>query len=103
MATASDMAEGDMRTGGDMGFQWLVDISGSVKGCGDRLGVRLIEWVPSGLPEREVPAGGIEERDTRLPREELLEMAEAGVMVRGIEVLTYCLGLNLANALACEV
>ena len=56
----------------------------------------------SGLPDREAFAGGMEETDTRLPREELLEMAEAeaGVIVSGTAVLTYWLSRNLAKAFA---
>jgi hypothetical protein len=70
---------------------------------GERPGVRLMGWISSGLPEREPVAGGIEDTEMRLPREELLEAAEAGVIVRGTEVLTYCLIRSLANALVWEV
>jgi hypothetical protein len=51
---------------------------------------------PPGLVEREVFIG-MEEMDTRLPRDELFDKAEAGVLDIGSEVRTCCLGLDLTN------
>jgi hypothetical protein len=59
-------------------------------------------WVedctPSGLLDGEVFVGGAEVIDTRLPLEELLEMAEEKVVVMGSEVTRLCLGLILENS-----
>ena len=51
---------------------------------------------PSGLVEREVFIG-IEDTDIRLPRDELFDRADPGVLDIGNEVRTCCLCLSLAN------
>ena len=57
--------------------------------------------IASGLAEREVLVGCIEVTDTKLPRLELLDMAEGKLLVveglYGSEVTTLCLGLILAK------
>jgi hypothetical protein len=51
---------------------------------------------PSGLVDKDVFIG-IEDIDTRLPRDELFDKMEAGVLDIGNEVRTCCLCLGLTN------
>ena len=87
---ASDIAE--TSTGGEVGLAKLMVESKNVvtvkenppEGC-----------IPSGLVDCDVFVGGMEEMDTKLPREELLEIAEGIVVLRGRDVTTLCFGLIL--------
>jgi hypothetical protein len=58
-------------------------MSGRVRGVGRNEGLVLWASMASGLADMDVFVGGMEVTDTRLPREELLEMAD-GVPERGV-------------------
>jgi hypothetical protein len=51
----------------------------------------------SGLADIEVFVGGIEVTDTRLPREELLDMADDGALVTGREAMPWCFGSSFTS------
>jgi hypothetical protein len=51
----------------------------------------------SGLVDTEVFVGGMEVVDIRLPLEELLDMADARLLVIGKLVITCCFTLALVN------
>lgn len=103
MAMASAMADGELTAVGEKECELPSIESGRDMGKGDKEGVWFMGCIASGLAEREVLVGGMDETEMRLPREELFETAEAGVIVSGMEVMTCCFGRSLANALVWDI
>jgi hypothetical protein len=89
---ASAMAVGEVN-GGDMGVHgWGNDGSGSVMALGREDESCDMPWRASGVVWIDAFVCGCDEFDTRLISEDLLLMADGGVMVSGTEVTTFCCG-----------
>jgi hypothetical protein len=80
-----------------VGFGDKMAESGRVMATDEKEVIALYGMIASGLVDMEGLVGCMEDVDTKLPRDELFEMAEASVLVIGTLVATYCLGLGLAN------
>jgi hypothetical protein len=91
---ASDMAE--WMEGEETAKVGLM-ISGRVMGAGSSEGVALWPRMASGLADMDVFVGGMEATDTRLPREELLDMADGALETGSIEAIPSCLGSSLRD------
>jgi hypothetical protein len=89
-AMASAMAVGEI-SGGEVGVHGCgIDGSGSVMALGREEESCAMPWRASGVVWIDAIVGCCDEFDTRLISEDLLLMADGGVMVRGTEGTTYC-------------